>query len=267
MIEIELPSRGDYDVDALAHAESAAIVQAPWHKFVMDSANLKADDRVLDLGCGSGALSLYVQQNASKPVSITGLEANPELYQIAQSRSSQIEWRLGDITDGHFNGAGFDVAMSAFSLGRFNDPEDALVGARMALRSKGRIVVSAWSAGASDGVRRMLIDLISRHASPVFTASYAAQFSLGVAKMLGAAANAAGFSSIMLQRRREWTKFPSLENFVDAEIAISPLAHKVNPVQRAGLMAEARNKLHKRVKRDGKFVVPLESVVLTAKRL
>lgn len=248
--------------------EALSKAQRPWRRLMVDAVSLRPGDNLLDIGCGVGDLTLDLQKSAPKNVSLTGLEADPAVLKTAQSRSTGVVWRFGDIADGLFENADFDAATSAFSLGRFTDPEDALAAARNALkRNGGRIIVAVWSAGPPGAVRRTLLDLMSRHTIPEVVRSYASQFSLGSTKELGAVANAAGFSDIMLQRRRETVKFRSLDAFIDIELRQMPLGDKVNPVQRAGLLAEARNHLHRRIKRDGKFIVPLDAVLLSARRL
>lgn len=246
---------------------AATKARAPWRRLMVDATAARAGENVLDIGCGVGELTLDLLKAAPDGTSITGLEADPQLLKVAQQQSNGVVWRFGDIADGVFEGADFDVATCAFSLGRFTDPEDALAATRTALKPGGRIIIAAWSAGPEDSVRRVVLDLLSRHSSPDVINSYASQFSLGSAKALGSAANAAGFNDILLQRRRETVKFDSLDAFIDVELKQMPLADKVNPVQRAGLMAEARNRLHRRIKRDGRFVAALDAVLLSARRL
>lgn len=247
--------------------QAIAASQQPWRALMVDAMALRAQENALDMGCSGGDLTLDLHAAAPKDVAITGLEADPQWLKYAQSRSNAVAWRFGDIADGMFENAQFDAISCAFSLGRFTDPEDALAACRLALRSKGRLIVAAWSAGPEDSVRRTLLEIFSRHTPPEVTRAYAAQFSLGASKELGGAANAAGFGEIMLQKRRETVRFDSLEQFIDTEIAAIPLADRVNPVHRAGMLAEARNKLHRRIKRDGRFIAPLDAVLLSARRL
>lgn len=48
-------------------------------------ATVKKDDKVLDIGCGTGILSIMIAQNGAK---VKGIDTNPDMLDIAQTRIS-----------------------------------------------------------------------------------------------------------------------------------------------------------------------------------
>ncbi|HEC93683.1 MAG TPA: class I SAM-dependent methyltransferase [Candidatus Atribacteria bacterium] len=68
-----------------------------YHKFFVD--NIEASDRVLDVGCGNGALAYDVAKKAQK---VVGVDLNKENIKIAKENYSapNIEYLVGDATKG-----------------------------------------------------------------------------------------------------------------------------------------------------------------------
>jgi SAM-dependent methyltransferase len=101
-------------------------------------------ERILDLGCGDGALT---QTLAALGCTVTGVDASPELVEAARRRG--LDARL---MDGHaltFDGE-FDAVFSNAALHWMQRPERVIDGVWRALRSGGRFV---GEFGARDNAR------------------------------------------------------------------------------------------------------------------
>jgi len=72
--------------------------------------------RVLEVGCGHGALTRHV---AARADSVLALDLSPEMVRVARSRSARwpnVEFRVADVMDAGIPDAGFDVVLSAATL-------------------------------------------------------------------------------------------------------------------------------------------------------
>lgn len=89
-------------------------------------------ERILDLGCGDGALTaLLVEAGAN----VVGIDASPEFVEAARARG--IDARLGDARALAFDGE-FDAAFSNAALHWMGAPDAVLAGVARALRRGGR---------------------------------------------------------------------------------------------------------------------------------
>jgi demethylmenaquinone methyltransferase/2-methoxy-6-polyprenyl-1,4-benzoquinol methylase/phosphoethanolamine N-methyltransferase len=56
---------------------------------VIELANVKPGDRVLDVGCGTGSLSLTAQSYAGPTGKVYGIDAAPEMIEVAKKKASR----------------------------------------------------------------------------------------------------------------------------------------------------------------------------------
>ena len=94
----------------------------------------RAGERILDLGCGDGALSFELALSGAR---IVGLDPAPELVNAARARG--IEAVVGNAHALTFDGE-FDAVFSHAALHWMDQPDRVLEGVRAALRPGGRFV-------------------------------------------------------------------------------------------------------------------------------
>jgi len=123
---------------------------------VLDWLAPRQGERILDLGCGDGALTLEIAAAGAHPV---GLDADPDM--VAAARARGLETRLGN---GHELGfdAEFDAVFSNAALHWMKGPEQVLGGVARALKPGGRFVGEFGGAGNVDRIRRALQDGLNR---------------------------------------------------------------------------------------------------------
>ena len=88
---------------------------------------IKKDNRVLDIGCGTGMLSLRA---ALKGAIVTGIDINPEMLEIANKRINELESKdrikfveMGVAELDRFENEYFDVIMSGLCFSELGDDE------------------------------------------------------------------------------------------------------------------------------------------------
>ncbi len=96
--------------------------------------------RVLDAGCGTGAMAVELAQRGANVVAV---DISPALIEIAQKRmpanlAGQIEWVDGDMLEATFGG--FDHALAMDSLIYYGSTDVAALLGRAAKRVKGKFV-------------------------------------------------------------------------------------------------------------------------------
>ena len=89
--------------------------------------HIKKEQKVLDIGCGTGALTLMVAQKGAK---VKGIDINPQMLEIAKKRASaagltkNIElYEMGVAELGNEEAESYDVVMSGLCFSELNNDE------------------------------------------------------------------------------------------------------------------------------------------------
>jgi trans-aconitate methyltransferase len=129
-----------------AHGRFVSDLGAP----VVELLNPKPGERILDLGCGDGALT---EKIAARGCSVVGLDSSEA--QIAAARTRGLDARTGDARDLPFS-AEFDAVFSNAVLHWIQDVDRTLAGVYRALKPGGRFVAEMGGAGCVASVRDAL---------------------------------------------------------------------------------------------------------------
>lgn len=103
-------------------------------------------ERVLEIGCGTGAGLDRLREAVGPAGTVVGLDASPGMVRAARDRVRGAGWGnvhvvRGDARRPPVPDGAFDAAYAAMSLSAVPDPERAVAAARRALRPGGRLVV------------------------------------------------------------------------------------------------------------------------------
>jgi len=117
---------------------------APFLAPVLDAAGVGAGDRVLDVGCGNGALS---RAAARRSAAVTGVDISAPMLDRARAHAAAdglaIDYLEADAQEHPFAG-GFDRLVSRFGVMFFADPEAAFANLARALDPGGRLAFVCW---------------------------------------------------------------------------------------------------------------------------
>lgn len=116
-------------------------------KSTVKAARLKAGEAVLDVGCGTGDLTLRAARRVGAEGRAAGIDASPEMVKIARRKAAKkgrdIDFRVAPIEDLPFTDGEFDAALSSLMIHHL--PDDlklrGLVEVRRVLKPGGRLVV------------------------------------------------------------------------------------------------------------------------------
>jgi len=97
----------------------------PNSRMVIELANLKPGDRVLDVGCGTGGLTLTARSYAGPSGRVYGIDAAPEMIEVAKKKALraglEVVFDVGLIEDLAFPDATFDVVISRLAIHHLPD--------------------------------------------------------------------------------------------------------------------------------------------------
>ncbi len=104
---------------------------------------LPAPGRVLDIGCGSGRLTVELERRGWQAV---GIDTHAGRLDQARARSSEVEWRLEDMDSPlRFRDGELDAVVSRCSMMIGADPVATLREVRRVLRPGGVVLTAIWA--------------------------------------------------------------------------------------------------------------------------
>jgi len=134
----------------VGHYKTTAEQLLPAAREVVEVAGVRAGDRVLDVGCGTGNAALLA---AGRGARVTAVDPAARLLavtaQLAEVEGHDIEIVLGEAAAMPVKDGSYDVVLSVFAAIFAPDPAAALAGMTRAMAPRGRLVLSAWVPGGA----------------------------------------------------------------------------------------------------------------------
>ena len=226
----------------------------PWTADLLDRAEPKPDERVLDVACGTGIVARTIAHRLAGDVQLVGIDLSPAMIDVARATAARedvaIEWHVGSADAMPFTDASFDLAVIQQGLQFFSDKGAALRELSRVLAPGGRVVAATWTDSRNNPLNQVLGEVIERHLG---TPALHLPFSLGDPEQLHSLFAEAGFDAISVERVTRTVRFPMPEKFVDLGLASASAA--VPALQ--GMDAGERAALIQIVRSD--MVVPLRT--------
>lgn len=120
---------------------------APFIPAILGKADLKPGERVLDVGCGGGALSLAADDHVGPDGKVMGVDISQPLLALAARRSQNANKAIDFVevdASAYRSDSPIDVAISRFGVMFFADPVSAFASLRKTMASNGRLAFAAW---------------------------------------------------------------------------------------------------------------------------
>lgn len=172
---------GSYDLNNRLHS---IWQDQAWRRAAVRLAHPRTADRVLDVACGTGDLTLAFARSRPAPSSVTGLDFTPQMLDVARCKSAPHEASFieGDAMNLPFADSSFDVLSIAFGIRNVSDPARALREFRRVLAPGGRLVVLEFGQPRQP-ILRWLNSVYTRRVMPL-TASVIARDRSGAYRYL-----------------------------------------------------------------------------------
>ena len=126
--------------------------QAPAYEEVMRRIPVKAGQRVLDIGCGTGT---FLRLVADRGGHAHGIDASEELLELARARVPAAELRVGDMQFLPYADDSFDLVTGFTSFFYADDMVEAIREAGRVARPGAPVVIEVWGRPEHDDLEAM----------------------------------------------------------------------------------------------------------------
>lgn len=139
-----------------------------WRETTAEMAAIKPGDKVLDVGCGTGSLTLAAQARAGASGEVYGIDAAPEMVEVARSKAARsganVDFRIGLVEQIPFPDGFFDVVLSSLMIHHLPDDlkRRAFVEMRRVLKPGAHVFAVDFEPPTSPLVRHLLTHSHSR---------------------------------------------------------------------------------------------------------
>jgi SAM-dependent methyltransferase len=135
------------------------------------AADVRPDERVLDIGCGTGQTTREAARSAVNG-SALGVDISPRMLERARELTDaegppNASYQLGDAQTHPFPAAGFDLGISRFGTMFFADPVAAFTNIGRALHPEGRLMIMAWQAPGRNEWFTATLQALAAETAPV----------------------------------------------------------------------------------------------------
>jgi SAM-dependent methyltransferase len=236
-----------------------------WGPVLCQAAGVAPGPRVLDVGCGTGALALAAAARVAPDGKVTGVDPNPEMLAVARRKPAAVEWRDGRAEALPFADAAFDAVLSQFAMMFFDDRVAALREMRRVLRPGGRLAVAVCDAVERSPGYAALADLLDRLFGRAVGDAFRAPFVLGDAPRLQRVCAEAGIDGARVAAHEGRVRFASIDDLVATERAcVWTLGGLLDDAQFERLRVEAQQVFRPFIDAHGKVEFTMPALLITA---
>jgi len=195
---------------------------ARWAPDLVDAAGVRPGERVLDVACGTGAVTRVLAERVGAGGTVVALDINPGMLAAARVAVPRpnVEWQEGSAVKMPLPDAAFDSVVCQQGLQFFPDRPAALSEMRRVLEPGGRLALACWRSIEHMPGYLALEQALARRIGPEKAAL--PPFALGDAATLRALVTGAGFRDVKLRVDVKTIRFQSAEHMVMAVVGGAP---------------------------------------------
>jgi SAM-dependent methyltransferase len=240
---------------------------AQWGPIVSRAAGVAPGQAVLDVACGTGALTLAAAAIVGPAGRVAGLDVNPDMLAVARRKTRDIDWRDGRAEQLPFDDASFDAVVSQFGFMFFEDRPRALVEIMRVLKPGGRMAVAVCSAVEGSPGYAAFANLLDRLFGEKIGNAFRAPFVLGDAGELRRIAEAAGIEGASVEEHNGTVRFRSIAELVATERAcVWTLGGVLDDEQFDRLLRESERALRPFADGTGTVSFDMPALILMARK-
>ena len=240
-----------------------------WVETVGDAAQIRAEQRVLDVACGTGALARSVAPTVGPAGRVVGLDINPGMLAVAERLAPAIEWQQGSAEALPFDNDAFDAVICQFGLMLFTDPQAALQEMVRVLSPGGHLAVAVFDDLNRNTVYAALISIYERLTGKRTADALRAPFSMGDTRTLLPLFGATDVDGVVSAREERTARFVSVRDLVLADVdGWFPLAGlALDDADIDAVVDAVGNELARFVTPAGAIEFPVHGHIVTARKV
>jgi SAM-dependent methyltransferase len=195
---------------------------ARWAPDLLDAAEVRVGQRVLDVACGTGVVTRLLAERVGSTGRVVGFDFNPGMLAAARAAAPgrAIEWLEGNAMSMPLPDATFDAVVCQQGLQFIPDKLAALREMRRVLVPSGRLAMSLWRSVEHAPGFRVLEEALARRVGTEKAAL--PPFSLSDGQVIRDMVAGAGFRDIRVRADVKMSRFKSAEHFVRSVVGGGP---------------------------------------------
>jgi SAM-dependent methyltransferase len=246
---------------------------APCARILVQAADPKPGQRVLDVGCGTGIVAREVASRLGATAAVTAVDLSANMLAVARAAAARdglkIEWREGNAEQLPFDDRAFDLVLCQFALMFVADKAAALWEMRRVVTERGRVLISVWEGLDRHPFYQTLHNVIRQR---VGMSALQEIFVLGDADDLCSRACEAGFRKVDIKPFSLTARFPNPEAFIAGEIEVDtaaiPSMQYLDSKAREAIVTAITKDMQSPLKdliSDNHVVIPFHGRIITAR--
>lgn len=233
-----------------------------WVPRVLAMANLRPGDRVLDIACGTGALTYKIAETVGNSGYVAGVDINPEMLRVATSVSGEtaceIDWRECDAQILPFDADLFDAAFCQLGLMFMPDKVATLREMLRVVKPGGQVFIMVWGAIEKCPGQMAMSKTWKRLLGEEQAAGFSYQHSLSNKDELHRLMETAGLADVDIHAQMGTMRWESAEQLVRSYGALGHFPG--DAILQAAAIQEVSQLLEGYTKADG-LAYPIEAVL------
>ncbi len=203
-------------------------ILGPFAQALVDFAQVQQGERVVDVGCGTGAAARYAAEVVGSAGHVVGIDVNASMIDVARSLSAEagvpVEWREADAADLPLADSSVDVALCAQTLQFLAKKQQSLSEMERVIKTSGRLALSLWCPLVDNPYFAALVAAVSEHVSPATAVGLRAAFALSEAADIERLLQSAALRPTRREVGQLDLPLPPLAEFVPRHISATPMA-------------------------------------------
>ncbi|MEA2292563.1 MAG: hypothetical protein QOE86_202 [Solirubrobacteraceae bacterium] len=246
----------------------------PFAASLVVRAGIAPGSRVLDVACGTGALTRAAARAAGPDGAVLGTDLGEPTLELARTldpgeRAAPIRYVQSDASELPVASEDFDVALCQQGLQFFGDRAAALREMHRALRPGGTVAIAAWTGVEDQHSFAVLVDALERHIGSGPADGIRAPYVLHDQVELAGLLDAAGFEDVGVEAETLDCTWASHAEWAPMVLAAGPVstAYAAAPLDaRRAVALEVAEALAPHALPDGRLRASMTTNVATGRR-
>ncbi len=245
----------------------------PCARKLVEEAAPKPDDRVLDVGCGTGIVAREVAPRLGADGAVTGVDLSSNMLAVAKATAARqgltIQWHECNGEQLPFHNNTFDLVLCQFALMFVADRAAALSEMHRVVVANGRVLLTVWQGLDRHPFYQTLHRVIQER---VGISALQDIFSLGNTDDLRELVSEAGFRRVDIEPFSITARFPNPDAFIAGEIEVDtasiPSMQHLEPQARETIVTTIINDMQsplKAVTRENHVVMTFHGQLIKAR--